>query len=132
MFVGHSLGGLLIKEVRVESRLISNVLTQQALYRACKRAEERQNKFLFTSCYGFIFFGVPNLGLRNEQLRSIVRGRPNQRLIDDLVVDKEGEPSNYLNSLADRFADTCKSQYKVVSFYESKGSATVEVSFINL
>jgi len=114
------------------SRLISDVLTQQALYRARKRAEERQNRFLFTSCYGFIFFGVPNLGLRNEQLRSIVQGRPNKRLIEDLVIDNEGEPSNYLKSLSDRFAHACKNQYKVVSFFERKESATVEVSVTSL
>lgn len=77
-----------------------------------------------------MFFGVPNLGLRNDQLRSIVQARPTQRLIDDLVVDKEGVPSNYLKTLSFRFAKACKSQYKVVSFFENKESTTIEVRLI--
>lgn len=33
-----------------------------------------------------LFFGIPNLGLRNDELKTIVQGQPNQALIDDLTL----------------------------------------------
>ncbi len=84
---------------------------------------------LFTSTYGLVFLGVPNLGLRNEQLRAMVNGQPNQRLIDDLVVDKESEPSPYLSELTKKFMQICKTQeFQIRSYYERKMSHTLQVS----
>jgi hypothetical protein len=83
---------------------------------------------IYKSCYALLFFGVPNLGMRSDQLRSIVKGQPNERLINDLVVDKDAEPSTFLSSLSRRFADCCKSQcFKVISFYERRESPTLIV-----
>jgi hypothetical protein len=75
-----------------------------------------------------LFFGVPNLGLRYNQLRTIVKGQPNQALIDNLVVDNESEPSAFLRRIGDEFASVCKGRYKIVSFFERKYSAIVQVS----
>lgn len=80
------------------------------------------------ACYGMLFFGVPNLGLRNEQLMTIVWGQPNQSLIHDLKVDDDTEPSTYLKSMSDQFSECCKDKYPVVSFFERQRSPTVEVS----
>ncbi|KAI8626567.1 ankyrin repeat-containing protein [Xylariaceae sp. FL1651] len=110
IFIGHSLGGLLIKE---------------ALIRARKRSGDISN--LHKACYGMFFFGVPNLGLRNDQLRTIVQGQPNQALIDSLIVDKDSEPSNFLRRISDQFSETCKGQYLVVNFFERKYSPTIQV-----
>ncbi|KAF2176608.1 hypothetical protein K469DRAFT_812982 [Zopfia rhizophila CBS 207.26] len=112
IFIGHSLGGLLIKE---------------ALVRARKKSDDPQNLALCKACYGLLLFGVPNLGLRNEQLNSIVQGRPNQVLIRDLVVDDDSEPSPFLKRISDQFSECCKGQYRVISFFERKRSSTVQI-----
>jgi hypothetical protein len=75
-----------------------------------------------------LFFGVPNLGLRNDQLKTLVRGQPNEALIRDLLVDDDSEPSNFLKRLADQFSESCKGYYRVVSFFERRLSRTLRVS----
>ncbi|MCJ1459344.1 hypothetical protein MMC28_009721, partial [Mycoblastus sanguinarius] len=75
IFLGHSLGGLLIKEALAIARDETN-----------RTSKDEQ---FFKVCYGLIFFGVPNLGLRNEELLTTVIGkRPSERLIRDLIVDQ--------------------------------------------
>jgi hypothetical protein len=71
------------------------------------------------------------LGLRNEQLRSMVAGRPSAQLIHDLVVDKNSEAPPYLTMLSQRFVQCCKRyHFRIVSFYEQKESPTVVVIFV--
>ncbi|EJP61221.1 Ankyrin repeat-containing protein [Beauveria bassiana ARSEF 2860] len=105
VFIGHSLGGLLIKE---------------ALIRACKHHNNRDSD-LSKASFGMLFFGVPNLGLRNDQLETFVRGQPNADLIHDLVVNSDSEPSTFLKRQAREFSEGCKC-YRVVTFYERKHS----------
>ncbi|KAL8766256.1 MAG: hypothetical protein Q9194_006318 [Teloschistes cf. exilis] len=113
IFIGHSLGGLLIKE--------------QALLYARNKATDPQYLDLCKACYGFLFFGVPNYGLRNEQLKSIVQGQPNEALIRDITVDDDSEPSSFLRRISSQFSECCKGQYPVVAFYERKHSPTVQL-----
>lgn len=77
-----------------------------------------------------LFFGVPNPGLRNEKLMSIIQGQPNEVLIRDLVVDKGSELSPFLKRMFDQFSSCFKNQYRVVSFYERKFSPTVQVRYV--
>jgi hypothetical protein len=72
-----------------------------------------------------LFFGVPNLGLRNDQLETFVRGQPNAALIHDLVVNNDSEPSTFLKRHAREFSEDCKG-YRVVTFYECKYSPTLK------
>ncbi|KAK1982091.1 ankyrin repeat-containing protein, partial [Colletotrichum cereale] len=111
ILIGHSLGGLLIKEALVQARR--------------RRSDTKSD--LSKATFGLLFFGVPNLGLRNEQLRTLVRGQPNESLINDLLVDNDSEPSNCLKSLADHFSETCRDYYQVVSFFERSLSPTIEL-----
>ena len=116
VFVGHSLGGLLIKE---------------ALALANNDRDDKQSIDFLRSSYGMLFFGVPNLGLRNSQLQTMVIGQPNAHLVRDLVVDKDSEPSSYLKELSRKFMKCCKTQeprYEIVSYYERRESPIVEVS----
>ncbi|KAL8382735.1 hypothetical protein RB595_006496 [Gaeumannomyces hyphopodioides] len=110
IFIGHSLGGLLIKE---------------ALVRACNQSNDAYF-ILSKACFGLLLFGVPNLGLRNDQLMTIVRGQPNESLIHDLLVDRDSEPSTFLKRLADQFSICCKGQYRVVTFFERMPSPTLK------
>ncbi|KAK2681977.1 Alpha/beta hydrolase fold-1 [Fusarium oxysporum f. sp. vasinfectum] len=111
IFTGHSLGGLLIKEALVGAR----------------RRRSNANSDLSKASYGLLFFGVPNLGLRNDQLRTLVRGQPNEALIHDLLVDSDSEPSTFLKRLADQFSESCKGHYRVVTFFERTLSPTLEL-----
>lgn len=74
-----------------------------------------------------LFFGVPNLGLRNDQLETFVRGQPNAALIHDLVVNSDSEPSTSLKRQAREFSENCKS-YRAVTFFESKQSPLLKVN----
>ncbi|KZL75278.1 ankyrin repeat-containing protein [Colletotrichum tofieldiae] len=112
VFIGHSLGGLLIKE---------------ALVRAHRKPNDASSQFLQT-CYGLIFFGVPNLGLRNEQLITLVRGQPNEPLVNDLLVDDDSEPSAFLKRLGDQFSELCEGHCRVVNFYECRLSPTIQLT----
>ncbi|KAI1330215.1 hypothetical protein F5Y16DRAFT_31561 [Xylariaceae sp. FL0255] len=113
ILLGHSMGGLLIKEALVHaSRSPASSPTQ---------------RLLSQTCCGLLFFGVPQLGLRNEKLVSLVEGQPNQALIHALVVDEESEPSDFLGRMSDDFARCFQGRLRVVSFYERKLSATVEM-----
>ncbi|KAF8535803.1 hypothetical protein BDD12DRAFT_750655 [Trichophaea hybrida] len=65
--IGHSLGGLVFKEVQfARSALFNNI---------------------FRSTYVAVLFGVPNRGLRNEALRLMVDGQPISHLVSDLAPD---------------------------------------------
>ncbi|KAI1825244.1 hypothetical protein F4861DRAFT_538149 [Xylaria intraflava] len=112
IFIGHSLGGLLVKE---------------ALLQARDKSGDNQHAELFEACSGLLFFGVPNLGLRNEPLQSIVKGQPNEQLINYLVVDGDSEPSPLLKKVSNDFAKCCEGRYPVISFYERKHSPTVQI-----
>lgn len=83
---------------------------------------------IFESCCGLMLFGVPNQGLRHEQLLSMVAGRPNEQLVYDLVVDEDTEARPFLQSLNQQFVD-CLSlrRINVVCYYERVKSATVQV-----
>ncbi|KAK2055217.1 hypothetical protein LY76DRAFT_520869, partial [Colletotrichum caudatum] len=110
IFIGHSLGGLLVKEALIRAR----------------RRSDGAIADLAKACYALLFFGVPNLGLRNDQLMTMVRGQPNAALIHDLIVDNDSEASTFLKRLADQFSETCKGQYRVMSFFERMLSPTVQ------
>ena len=120
IFIGHSLGILLIKE---------------ALALANKdRKDSKTIDFSLSSC-GLVFFDVPNLGLRQLQLQTMVAGQPNAQLVQDLVVDEDFEPSPYLRDLSRSFIECSKDQnptYNILSYYERRLSPTVKVSPLSL
>ncbi|RYP53591.1 hypothetical protein DL768_001455 [Monosporascus sp. mg162] len=117
----QEMGVLFLQELRA-FRVASN-----ALLHARKKSIDRANLEVSNACCGLLFFGVPNFGLRNEQLQSIVEGQPNQNLIRDLVVDSDSEPSAFLKRISNDFSNCYKGQYRVVSFYETKHSPTVQI-----
>jgi hypothetical protein len=88
--------------------------------------EDNSNVFQLSRC--LMFFGVPNLGLRNEPLKTMVKGQPNAQLVHDLVVDDDTESHPFLSRLSHDFLSHCKN-LQVVSYYETRQSATVHVSY---
>ncbi|KAK2591873.1 hypothetical protein QQS21_010424 [Conoideocrella luteorostrata] len=114
IFIGHSLGGLLIKE---------------CLSIASEIDGDPQYSDFFKSSFGLMFFGVPNYGLRGGKLKEITAGQLNEQIIRDLEADTESEPTSYLRELAARFIKCSKKQkppFQIRSYYEQRKTRTVE------
>jgi hypothetical protein len=122
LFVCHSLGGIVLKE---------------ALVMASKATEAKHKKLLevTTMTYGLVFMGVPNLGLKHNQLETIVKGQRNEMFVRDLLVRSDGEASQYLSYLTSEFSDLDRRRrlpFEIVSYYETVSSPTVVVSVPDL
>ncbi|WQF89374.1 hypothetical protein CDEST_14388 [Colletotrichum destructivum] len=101
--------------------------SDKALIHAARSPASRPTHRLSHVCCGLLFFGVPQLGLWNGKLASVVEGQPSEALIRALVVDDESEPSDFLARMSDDFARCFQGRLRVVSFYERRLSATVEM-----
>ncbi|RDW65098.1 hypothetical protein BP6252_10749 [Coleophoma cylindrospora] len=124
IFIAHSLGGLLVKEALV---IAGRPVNQTSHIGSNENAE------LCNSCYSLIFFGVPNLGIRQEQLVTLLKGQPNYALIMSLVMDNDTEPSDYLKSLNRSFLESFLfDDSPVISYYERLSTRTVKVNFLGM
>ncbi|KAI1391513.1 uncharacterized protein F4822DRAFT_396967 [Hypoxylon trugodes] len=107
ILIGHSLGGLVVKQAWVYAHEGS-----------------KEDNAIAMSCCGLLFFGVPNRGLNIGSLETMVKGQPNGNLIRDLA-----PKSRFLADLTQRF-DSCFTlkDTKVISIYETRETATVQWS----
>ncbi|KAA8894431.1 hypothetical protein FN846DRAFT_819409 [Sphaerosporella brunnea] len=105
IFIGHSLGGLIIK---------------QALADALRSSESDQA--ILDSCVGIFFFGVPHRGLNNQNISTLVKGQRNSHFINDL---REG--SALLKEAHEHFLQLCLSDCQITSFYETRDTRAVVV-----
>lgn len=106
-FVCHSLGGVVLKEALVLSSKASE-------------PHHRELHDVVMATYGLVLMGVPNLGLRHDQLMTVVKGRSNEAFIRDLRVDSTGEPSQFLSSLTAEFSyldKHCQPPFEIISYY---------------
>ncbi|KPA36127.1 hypothetical protein FLAG1_11123 [Fusarium langsethiae] len=92
IFIGHSLGGLIIKQALSDSG-------PDVVRRLSVRA--------------IIFFGTPHLGLNDNSLETLVQGQPNQHLINDLHPH-----SSTIASMRNRFEKVSRAT-KIYAFYET-------------
>jgi hypothetical protein len=84
-----------------------------------------EDKAFHQSCVGVLFFGVPNRGLSPKSIESLVQGKGNEHLLQDL-----NSGSDYLFELEKDFG-ICHESLKnsiIVSFYESEDTYSVMVS----
>jgi hypothetical protein len=88
--------------------------------RAAEGSSEDQD--IFRSCYGLVFFGVPNGGLEITSLMTMVRGQPNENLVRDLRLE-----SPFLSFLHQIFRDKFHADSPIISFYETHHTPAVEV-----
>jgi len=96
------------------------------LVEAASNADDSpQHKNLRDSFVGALFFGVPNLGLNDKFLQEIVRGQPNQKLINSL------DPvSPELSALHRGFTELFdRKRYHFYSYYETRETQLSEVIF---
>jgi len=99
------LGGLIIKAALVEA------------------AHGSENDLAIrNSSAGLFFFGVPHKGLNIEKIVSLVKGKPNSQLVENLKPNSQYLDLAYRNFLRDEL-DDCP----ITSFYETKLTSTIEV-----
>lgn len=94
----------------------------QALVKAAQSDDDSENRFVFNSCHALLLFGVPNKGLEGANLRSMVKGQPNTKLIENL----EGS-SDFLRHLHELWESFGPRGARIVSIYETKPTPTVLV-----
>jgi len=83
---------------------------------------------IFKSIYAVLFFGVPNQGFRVNHWLAMVRGQPNENLIQSL-----GVSSTYLRDLHRDFRTAFHFQHsQIVYVYETKQTrvARVRTSYV--
>lgn len=109
------------------------------------RSRTTREHTFYKSCKGFVFFGVPNRGLKNQALIEMSHGQSNSRVISDLLLSDDGIPSQYLTNLHNSFKQACRELREtfetagkselpdVCVFYETEKSPTKElVSVVQL
>ncbi|KID87136.1 ankyrin repeat-containing protein [Metarhizium guizhouense ARSEF 977] len=107
IFIGHSLGGLLIKELLIQQYQSKNDIDGSS----------------FASCIECLFFGVPNRGMDISALLAIIGSRPNTDFLASLSIG-----SAFLQDQATLFPETFRSRDAVVySFYETCVSNTAKM-----
>lgn len=134
IFIGQSLGGLIIQEVSFNScsKNYKLTLTIKCLLRAADSNDQYERE-IFTSWHGLVGFGIPIGGLNNSSLIAAVKGQPNKVLIDQLCLEGD-QPSPYLIKLKPRFESCCarkeRSSYapEVLYFWERHYSQPRTVS----
>ena len=106
VLLAHSLGGILLR----------SALIQMA------NSGDEENCIL-SSIKMIVFFGVPTTGMHMSHLLSMVKGYPNEALIQLLSPE-----SDYLSSLNDHFSGiACIRKIRLVYAYETKLSHTTKV-----
>lgn len=103
ILIGHSLGGLLIKEALV------------------RMADSYSDLALMKQVFGAVFFGVPNDGMEIESLIPMVNDQPNRFLLESLSAIN----SQVLGLQARSFATFLnRTAFEIFCFYEVKKSRT--------
>jgi hypothetical protein len=119
IFMGHSLGGLVIEQVRICRRL-RRVLIPQALVLA---GQVELYKDIDQSALGVIFFGTPHQGSSHAKL---ARGLANfsntiARMPEPVLLEFLMQGSSGLKTLDEEFRKLLELRaYDIVSFYETK------------
>lgn len=106
LFLGHSLGGLIIKEAVI----------------MMKSTDDDVDRDILSSTSAFLFFGVPHQGMAMKFLVPLVKDQPNRALIESLDTN-----SSLLWRQQREFPLALGSnEPQVVSFFETKQSPTAE------
>jgi len=111
LFLAHSLGGVLLKQVMV---MLANSGAVET--------------FMLGNIMGAVFFGTPSKGMEVSQLLAMTKDQPNQGLVNDLSLD-----SPYLLNLGLQFDGISELQrMKFFWAYETRQSPTVVASQLPL
>lgn len=129
LFIGHSMGGLVIKEVNTFNILLplkgnADARYNQALLLLSQSRIDSASR-LFRATRGLAFFGVPHAGMKVGSIRAMAGNNPNLPLIDSI----SGENSHFLTQQLPKFAkllDHVNSKIETIYFYETLVSPTAQ------
>ncbi|KAL7939468.1 Alpha/Beta hydrolase protein [Trichoderma chlorosporum] len=108
ILIGHSLGGLIIKQALI----------------SLSRSENKDNQKLMQAIYGIVFFGTPHRGMDISSLIPMAGDGPNRFLLESLsnsnsqILDTQHR--DFRNALGDKGAS------EVFCFYETLQSPTAQ------
>ncbi|GME51093.1 nacht and ankyrin domain containing protein [Neofusicoccum parvum] len=106
LLLGHSLGGIVIKEA----------------IHMMQSSQEETDRISFEAISGIMFFGVPNQGMNIKSLIPIVGDQVNRGFLHTLE-----HSSSMLRTQAAQFSkDTDKLQCDILNFFETQESPTAE------
>lgn len=111
VLIGHSLGGLVIK---------------QAL---CQMSESKavDERSILKSTQGIMFFGTPNQGMDITSLIPMVQGQSNEGFVRSLGLDStelRQQAKQWFHVFQSREGDKISSALEIISFYETRNSPT--------
>lgn len=120
IILGHSLGGIVIKEVGPFTffSLIFLLTCIQAMIKMPKGDEQDQSTF--NSIAGLLFFGVPNQGMEIKSLVAMVGENRTRFLLETLAPS-----SRWTQEQSERFRELCPEDIRIATFFETKESPTV-------
>jgi protein SERAC1 len=136
LFIGHSMGGLVIKQVRLLEvpHVGAAINTRQALIRSSAMYQNGQDgpRGALSACTSaVIFLGTPHRGSDKESLAGVVARlahlayrMPNRQLLETLARD-----SHILENQRSAF-DSVSNKLSIVCFYEEIPTAIGIVSFL--
>jgi protein SERAC1 len=120
--LGHSLGGIVIKQVFDSSPFTDNLelIVLQALIEM--QHGDESDKANLKSIHGILFFGVPSQGMSVESLVPMVENQPNRFFLESLSKVTDGLRAQRRNfRQVFPFRDSL-----IISFYETKQSPTAK------
>ncbi|KAL7955267.1 hypothetical protein V8C34DRAFT_327435 [Trichoderma compactum] len=111
--------------LELSRKLLESIKTTRDESTALVQASEGSEDDLavFRSCYAVMFFAVPNRGLDNISLMSMVKGQPNE----DLVRNLSGE-SPFSIHLHESFIKRFTLGSEIICVYETKTTPTVKLN----
>ncbi|KAF8242790.1 hypothetical protein K440DRAFT_664538 [Wilcoxina mikolae CBS 423.85] len=112
IFIGHSLGGLIIKFALADAGM------QEPPPKG-----SGNDQAILKACMGLFFFGVPHKGLNGTNLSTLVKGQRNVRFVDDLQEGSEFLRLAYNNFLRGFKFKDCQT----TSFYETDDTPTLTI-----
>jgi hypothetical protein len=128
IFIVHSLGGLILKEVRIFQVRISYILSFDCSLKALRRSkppdEDPDLQNIYQSLHAIIFFGTPHrgssyaeVGITAQQIAKAIGFDANDALLRNLRPN-----GDYLELLREEFAKMLDGRtFKVYSFQEGQG-----------
>jgi hypothetical protein len=97
-------------------------------------SEYKPYEDVLESFLGVIFFGVPNQGIRFEELRHMVEGKRSAEFVHSLLPDNDTEMSAILDALntdfsrcAGKFRHSTKGGLNILCYYEKDETRVSEV-----
>lgn len=120
VILGHSLGGIVIKEVDAFTIffLVFLLIWIQAMIKMPKGDEQDQSTF--NSIAGLLFFGVPSQGMKIQSLVTMVGEDRTRFLLETLAPS-----SRWTQEQSERFREIRPEDISIATFYETKESPTV-------